>query len=259
MLIKSSIKKNLYYEIKDQVKEERYQGAKTIYKKQKVKSYGTDNTHETRTKLMELLHQRVAYHKDKFIAPILHDEMCSLEVKPNGKIEHASNAHDDQIFSYLMALYVWYYGENLMERFHIFKNELKTDQDMDETQFDEDERYGGLEEIEIQYDDPDIGVNRILQEQKAFFESSKTMTYEEFMKKEEERDRAAMEKILGRPDGRDAVAKAFNIDLDYLNQQHQGNVPQDISNQILSNFYGNNEQRQDQYEGNLSGYFRKLK
>ena len=45
-------------------------------------------------------------HKDKFIAPILHHEMESMEVKKNGKVEHSQNSHDDQVFSYLMALVV---------------------------------------------------------------------------------------------------------------------------------------------------------
>ncbi len=261
LLIKSSIKKNLYYEIKERVQEERFVGAKTIYKKAKVKSFGTDNTHENRIKLMELLNQRVLYHKDKFIAPILHDEMCNLETKKSGKIEHAANAHDDQIFSYLMALYVWYYGENLMERFHIFKNELKTDQDMDETQFDEDNRYGGFETIEAHYiDDPDSSISNIIAEQQAAIEATKSMTLEQFKIQEAEKDEKCLQDIMLTPSGRRAVAEAYNVDLNYLEQQYSGNASIDISNKIIENFYEDgNTQRKDQYEGNLSGYFRKIR
>lgn len=86
--------------------------------------------------MIEILYDRVAYHKDKFIAPILHQEMEAMEVKKNGKVEHSDNSHDDQVFSYLMALYVWYEGKNLAENFHIIKNTLKTDVD---EEFEENE------------------------------------------------------------------------------------------------------------------------
>ena len=57
--------------------------------------------------------------------------MQSMEVKKNGKVEHSQNSHDDQVFSYLMALYVWYDGKNLAEKFHIIKNTIKTDEDIE--------------------------------------------------------------------------------------------------------------------------------
>lgn len=261
LLIKSSIKKNLYYEIKERVQEERFVGAKTIYKKAKVKSYGTDNTRENRDKLMELLNQRVLYHKDKFIAPILHSELQTMEVKKSGKWEHAANAHDDQVFSYLMALYVWYYGENLMERFHIFKSELKTDQDIDESQFDEDNRYGGFETIEAHYiDDPESGIGTIIAEQQAAIEATKSVTLEQFKIQEAEKDEQCLQDIMLTPSGRRAVAEAYHLDVNYLEQQYSGNASIDIGNKIIQNFYESSDnQRKDQYEGNLSGYFRKIK
>ena len=52
-----------------------------------------------------------------------------MQVKKNGKVEHSANSHDDSVFSYLMALYVWYDGENLAEKFNIMKNTIKTDED----------------------------------------------------------------------------------------------------------------------------------
>lgn len=260
MLIKSKIKKNLYYEIKEQVKEERYDGVKTIYRKQKVKSYGSDNTKENRTKLIELLHQRVNYHKDKFIAPILYDELTTMEVKKNGRTEHAANAHDDQVFSYLWALYVWYYGENLMERFHIFKNELKTDQDLDETQFGLDERYGGLEEIESNYidEDTDYDAANIVNEQNKIIENTKTVSMEEFYVEQARKDQEALDKILSTRYGREAVAKAYHADINYLNEQYGQNMAMDLSNDILQAFYDDGDKRKDQYDGNMAELFKKL-
>lgn len=87
---------------------------------------------------MEILKERMEKHKAKFISPIIFDELTTLEVKRNGRIEHADNAHDDQIFSYLLALYVWYEGKNLMQNFGLDKGTLYTD--------DADEEYLGLDE-----------------------------------------------------------------------------------------------------------------
>ena len=97
-----------------------------------------DSNREVRARLIEILYERVQYHKDKFVAPILHHEMQSMEVKKNGKVEHSQNSHDDQVFSYLMALYTWYDGKNLAERYNIVKNTIKTDEDED------------IEEVEIE-------------------------------------------------------------------------------------------------------------
>lgn len=96
-------------------------------KSQRVRVYGLDSTRDVRARLIEILQERVRYHKDKFVAPIILDEMKHMVVKKSGKVEHSDNSHDDQVFSYLMALYVWYDGKNLAENFHIVKNTIKTD------------------------------------------------------------------------------------------------------------------------------------
>lgn len=98
-------------------------------KSQRIRVYGLDSTKDIRARLIEILQERVRYHKDKFIAPIILDEMKHMVVKKSGKVEHSDNSHDDQVFSYLMALYVWYDGKNLAENFHIMKNTIKTDAD----------------------------------------------------------------------------------------------------------------------------------
>ncbi len=109
-------------------------------KPRKVKVYGLDSTKAIRARLIEILQERVRYHKDKFIAPILYDEMRSMEVKKNGKVEHSDRTHDDQVFSYLMALYVWYDGKNLAENWQIRKNTLKTDdaRELEENAFEDE-------------------------------------------------------------------------------------------------------------------------
>ena len=65
--------------------------------------------------------------------------MKSMNVKKSGKIEHMDGAHDDQVFSYLMALYVWYDGKDLANNYHIEKSTIKTDQniELDEDPFED--------------------------------------------------------------------------------------------------------------------------
>lgn len=130
-LCKTSVKRNLYWEVKDKIIEETYDGVRMNKSPRKVKVYGLDSTKNVRARLIEILMERVMYHKDKFVAPIIHNEMKSMQIKKSGKVEHSDNSHDDQVFSYLMALYVWYDGKNLVENFGIRKSTLKTDTDLD--------------------------------------------------------------------------------------------------------------------------------
>ena len=131
-LKETKVKKNLYFEYKDRVLEETTDGIRIIRKKRKTKVYGLYSNNDVRDNLIEILKERVRYHKDKFISPSIYEEMRGLEVKKNGKVEHSDLTHDDQIFSYLMALYVWYEGKNLREVFGIEKSGIKTEEDVDD-------------------------------------------------------------------------------------------------------------------------------
>ena len=159
-LVKTTIKKNLYYEIKDKIVEESFDGYRLQKNKRRVKVYGLDSTRDVRARLIEILFDRVQYHKDKFIAPILHAEMEQMERKPNGKIEHSSTTHDDQVFSYLMAMYVWYDGHDTLENFNLQKTMIKTDTDEDIEVLnnieDESMEMLDMDEIQKEDDNPDL-------------------------------------------------------------------------------------------------------
>ena len=122
-LKETKVKRNLYYEIKDKVLEEVVDSAKgqIIRKTRKTKVYGLHTTKEVRDTLIELLTERVRHHKDKFISPTLYQELRGLEVKKSGKVEHSDLTHDDNLFSYLMALYVWYEGKTLVLKKQVLK------------------------------------------------------------------------------------------------------------------------------------------
>ena len=131
-LKKAGLGKNLYYEIKDVIQEERQDGVHAYKHKIRTKVFGIINSHETRKDLIDILIDRVEMHKDKIISPIIYNELLGMELKRNGRVEHSDATHDDQVFSMLMALYVWYHGTNLAERYGLRKTTIKTDEDIDE-------------------------------------------------------------------------------------------------------------------------------
>lgn len=196
ILVKSKIKRNLYYEIKDRTLEERYQGATVQKVTKKVKVYGFDETKASRELLMGILRDRMDNHKGKFISPIIYNELCTLEVKKNGRIEHSATAHDDQIFSMLLALYIWYEGVDLMERYGLEKGTLYTDDD-ETVELGLGESYADISGNMGIDEDPlltDPETKQIL--------SSKTMSYDEWMHQQNEQDLQAVQELM-----RDPVAR----------------------------------------------------
>ena len=199
-LIKTKIKRNLYYEIKDRVFEERVQGMTLQKMTKKVKVYGYDETKQSRELLMSILRDRMDNHKAKFISPIIYNELCTLEVKKNGRIEHTSNAHDDQVFSYLLALYIWYEGKDLMERYGLQKSNLTTDDDF-ESEMGITENYEDLTP-EMANDD-----DQLKQEIKEFFDSNKSMSHEQWLQIQQKENAMADNMLRNDPRTREAWAK----------------------------------------------------
>lgn len=222
-LVTTSIKKNLFYEIKDRVIEERSNGMNTVRKTQKTKVYGLDSSKNTRDLLMQILRERMEYHKDKFISPILYKELETLEVKKNGRIEHSSTGHDDQVFSYLLALYIWYEGKDLMERWGVQKSTIKTDQDAEEAILTLEDKYSDIvSDLEIEDDSP-----AQIDQQLEFLASDKTMTYEQWMQSEYQKDKESMNKLLNNKLGRQAYIEQFNADPNIINNSVY-TIPEDI-------------------------------
>lgn len=202
-LLNTSIKKNLYYEIKERVLEQRYDGIHTQKVKRNVRVFGTDNTKNTRNVLMEILRERVTHHKDKFGSEIILEEMKKMEDK-KGRIDHSANSHDDQTFSYLLALYVWYYGKNIQENFGLFRTELKFDSDYEEliidNSFDETTM-----DLSVDADDPlTEQVNKGIE----WLTSNKSMSMEQWREKEDAEMESAKRQILATKEGREAMRNA---------------------------------------------------
>ena len=258
MLLRTSIKKNLYYEIKDKIDEEIFDGVSVRKRARKCKVYGCTSSHTKRNMLIELLHQRVQHHRDKFATKDLYDELCTMVVKPNGKVEHSDDAHDDLVFSYLWALYVFYYGQDLATRFHIMKTEIYTDDHYDETSYSLEEEYGETSPLDpnIFKTDGDI-VSKLVEEQMATISKVKSFTMEDFYKKQLEEESKVLAKITQNSVGKEAVAKAYHIPVEYIDKQiNNGFI--DIGDDINRIMYGDENNINSFSNKSLTGNLAKL-
>lgn len=210
----SSIKNNLYYEIKDKVIEETNDGIHSLRKKRRTKVYGLDSTKKTRELLIQILRERMENHKDKFVSVNIYNELVGMEEKRNGRIEHSDNTHDDLVFAYLMAMYVWYEGKDLRERFGLMKSTIKTDEDVDDdidSPFSED-----LEDfIEVikrgsPQADNKIDTEAIIHQ----VSSGQGKLYNQWLKEEEKRDEESLARLLTRPDARQAYSEKYNLPIE---------------------------------------------
>lgn len=245
-LIKMGLKRNLYYEIKDVVTEERQDGVHAYKQKIRTKVYGINSTRDVRKLLIDILIDRAENHKDKFISPIIYNEMLGMEIKKNGKVEHSASTHDDQVFSMLMALYVWYEGVNLAERYGIRKTSIKTDADLDE-QID----YYNDDTVEIvdSFSTKDELEESIEHDLKSAIKAGGILM-EDFVNKRRETEAAYMDSLMRTPLGKKAYRQTYGIPDDkpvenYINDLGSNeNIPDsvflgfyDVNNNQLYNSY----------------------
>ena len=233
-LMKSRIRNNLYYEIKERVIEERLGfGTKSNKRKQVTKVYGVDNSKEVREKLMDLLTDRVRDHYDKFVSPQLLEELKNLEIKKTGRIDHSANSHDDGIFSYLYSIYPLYYGKNVRENWHIDIPTLRTASDEAQEIFQD---YTATESVAIVKDIENLDNDEMITEQLSKLD--KTKLYNQFLAEQKAENDRAMAEILRTKIGREAYSRQFNMNPDQLD-----NIDQDGYDMlgVIDNFYNIDE------------------
>lgn len=208
------IKNNLFWEIKNRTTEEKYdEKGRVVRNTRPTKVYGINEAAVRKILTEEILFDRMRYHKDKFHAEIIYNQLSQLERKKNGRIEHTANGHDDQVFSYLVAMYVWYYGQNLMENWHIKKTQLETDEEFDIDQ----ELLAGEDSLvnigaELATDEE---VAQMINNQMKVLANENVMTHTEFMKKQEQESEAAMQKLLAtNPLARKAYEQKYHEDVE---------------------------------------------
>lgn len=233
-LMKSRIRNNLYYEIKERVIEERLGfGTKSNKRKQVTKVYGVDNSKEVRERLMDLLTDRVRDHYDKFVSPQLLEELKNLEIKNTGRIDHSANSHDDGIFSYLYSIYPLYYGKNVRENWHIDIPTLRTASDEAQEIFQD---YTATESVAIVRDIENLDNDEMITEQLSKLD--KTKLYNQFLAEQKAENDRAMVEILRTKIGREAYSRQFNMNPDQLD-----NIDQDGYDMlgVIDNFYNIDE------------------
>lgn len=211
-LMKSRVRNNLYYEIKERTIEERLGfGTKSNKRKQITKVYGVDNSKDVRERLMDLLTDRVRDHYDKFISPILLEELKNLELKKTGRIDHSANSHDDGLFSYLYSIYPLYYGKNVRENWHIDIPTLRTADDEAQEIFQD---YTATESIGIVRDIENLDNDDMIKDQLSKLD--KTKLYQQFLAEQKAENDEAMNEILKTQIGRDAYSRQYNINKDQM-------------------------------------------
>lgn len=96
----------------------------------KNKYFGANTTSSTRTVMMNILMDAVQFAKNIVNTEYIVDDITNLVVK-NNKIQAAAGKHDDCVMSWLICLYIYYYGEKL-ERYGFVKGEVPTDVEEDD-------------------------------------------------------------------------------------------------------------------------------
>ena len=244
-LVKMGIKKNLYYEIKDIVVEEKQDGIHSYKQKIRTKVFGLNSTKEIRKLLIDILIERVENHKDKIISPIIYNELLGMEIKRNGKVEHSNSTHDDQVFSMLMALYVWYEGINLSERYGIKKTSIKTDDEVDE-------------QIDYYNDDTVEIVDSFNKEDPLYDQIEQDINYavaaggtplNEFLKQRDAKEKEYMDNLIRTPLGEKAYRQKYGIPDDVpidhmVNNGSHVNIPDKV---FLGFYEPNTEELYNQY------------
>lgn len=243
-LIKMGLKKNLYYEIKDVVVEERQDGVHSYKQKVRTKVYGLTSTKAIRQLLIDILLERVENHKDKIISPIIYNELLGMEIKRNGKIEHSASTHDDQVFSMLMALYMWYEGVNMAERFGLRKTTIKTDDEIDE-QID----YYNDDTVEIveHFNQEDELGSEIEHDLQSAIRAGGT-PMQEFLEQRRAKEKAQFEALVHTPIGEKAYRQTYNVPdsiplSNYFNDPNGHNIP----DSVFLGFYNPNTGMMDNY------------
>lgn len=250
-LVKSNVKRNLFFTIKDRVVEEQVINGITHRRQQKVKVYGFDSSKNARAELYDLVNDRVSYHKDKVIDPRIHEELCALRMDVKGRIDHPVGGHDDLVIAWALALFVLYRGGDIANEFGITRHQYKTDADLDE------EIYDIQRDAEVISDKLEIVENDAqTEDQISYLKSGAGSTsFDEWAKAEFAKEQEAMRKILSTKDGREAYMRTYHLDNGDFGEETVVPIPQSV----FTDFYNeNNQLEQGIGKGNLFAQFMKV-
>lgn len=109
--------------------------------------YGIYTKAESRERMFGLLETFVKEHKDSFVSANVIDDLMKLVRTRTGKIEAQTGFHDDSIMSFLMCLYLYYFGNNL-SRYGFIRGVVDEEELNQGMHYDANAVYGYLNENE---------------------------------------------------------------------------------------------------------------
>lgn len=132
-LLHSPIATRLYFDkAKDLMGEtlRGYESHESMLKREATKKtyYGVQTTTKSRNDMFRILARHVNEFKENFIGENVIRDISGLIETRSGKIEAGPGFHDDSVMSYLIALYVYYHGNNL-KFFGVTKAALESELD----------------------------------------------------------------------------------------------------------------------------------
>lgn len=117
-LMYSPIAQNLYFDKARDLQDDKMKEFETTesmlkHNAKKKTFYGVYTSGNSRETMFKILANHVSQYKENFVTQNIVRDLSRLVMKPSGKIEAQTGFHDDSIMSYLIALYVYYHGNNL--------------------------------------------------------------------------------------------------------------------------------------------------
>jgi hypothetical protein len=167
-------------------------------------------------------------------------------VKKNGRIEHSNTSHDDLVFSYLWALYVWYYGKDLKANYNIDKREIKTDSGIDDVVTSLDQKYTSIieEVVEPKTEEAaelDDQINSQLKEMKR---AQGTLIQDFFEKRKQKEDQMFRESIQFDKRFRNAIKQEYGLTDEQINERYLG-AETGIPDSVFANFNEDLEEKEE--------------
>ena len=116
-LLQSKIAGRIYFDKFKKLAEDKMEDLSTVESMLKKKArektyYGVYTEQHSREVMFGILADRIKSHKDKFVGQNVTRDISKL-VRKGTKILAQEPWHDDSVMSYLIAMYVYYYGNNL--------------------------------------------------------------------------------------------------------------------------------------------------
>jgi hypothetical protein len=117
-LMESEVAYNLYYDKNKDLLQNKISGYSTVESMLKAKAseksyYGVWTGVNSRSDMFSILANHMHDYKDNFVTKNIIEDISRLVRTKTGKIEAGPGFHDDSIMSYLVAMYVFYHGNNL--------------------------------------------------------------------------------------------------------------------------------------------------